>query len=128
MNPLTLFSSYITWHYGTALSNIFSLWGTSIWFVLHFFSIPLLLKTLLSPWRRLQEEYKGGLDIENLFSHIIVNILMRLVGLFFRLVIIFIGVLFLIGVLAGGVMFFILWILAPIVIVVLISSGLALLS
>ena len=127
MNILSLLSSYIVWHYSRAFYGIFLLWMNSLWFVLHFFSISPLLKTLLSPWRRLQEKYQGGLDLENILTPIIVNTLMRIVGALIRLVIIGIGLVFFVGAIILGALFFIFWFFAPLIIVSLFLGGLALL-
>lgn len=127
MNPLAFISTYIVWHYTQALSGTVRLWLNALWFVQHFFSLPLLAKTLFSPWRRLNETYQGGLNFENIASLIIVNTLMRLVGAVIRLFVIAIGLIAFITAFLGGIVFFVIWLLAPIVIPMFISVGLALL-
>ena len=127
MNPALLLKAYTQWHYGSAFISMFKHWMNGLWFTAHFFSIFLLLKTLLSPWKRIHETYKGGLNLENILELIIVNTLMRLVGAFFRLIIIAIGLVSLVVVLIGGALFIIVWFFAPVVILVLLFNSLALL-
>ena len=127
MNPILLLTAYTQWHYGNAFVSMFVLWMNGLWFTTHFFSIFLLLKTLFSPWKRLTETYKGGLNLDNILELIIVNTLMRLVGAFFRSVIIVLGLVALAVVLISGALFFIIWFFAPIILFVLFFNSLALL-
>lgn len=124
---MTFITSYISWHYGAALPAIVKNWKNSILFVLHFFSVLLLFRTLFSPWRRLTEKYKGGLDFENIVGFIVVNTIMRIVGFIVRVVVIFVSLIVLAVVIVGGIFFFVAWILAPLVLPLLFSVGFALL-
>jgi len=124
---ITFIPSYVLWHYSKALENIVVLWLEALWFINHIFSITLLLQTLFTPWRRLRETYKGGLDLEDFFAMIITNILMRIVGAVIRLVVIVLGLIVLLSAFFGGILFFIAWLIAPVVIVTLFSGGLILL-
>lgn len=114
---------YISWHYGRALTDIFRIWTNFLWFIYHFFSIPFLLSTLFSPWRRLHETYKGGLDFAELGTTIVINILMRIVGAVARLAIILFGLGILLSFFVLGILFFILWVLMPLIIVTLFTTG-----
>ena len=37
---------YLSWHYTRAFRDIGSVWLNFMWFILHFFSMPLFLRTL----------------------------------------------------------------------------------
>lgn len=124
---MTFFSSYILWHYSRALKGIVVLWFDTLWFINHLFSITLLFRTLFTPWRRLRETYQGGFNLENILSLIVVNTLMRIVGAVIRLVIIALGLIVLLLAFIGGILFFIVWLVAPLVIATLLSWGLSLL-
>ncbi len=127
MNPITVFFGYITWHYGSALVDILRVWGNFMWFVLHFFSTFTLIKTFLSPWRRLHEVYKKGLDPGQLAGTFIVNTLMRMVGIIARSIFIILS-LFLFSVTWFiGVCFIAFWVVAPVGIVLIFLHGLSLL-
>ncbi len=127
MNFVLFFTSYVQWHYGRALRGIFMLWLNTLLFVVHYFSLLLLFKTLLAPWKRLQETYKGGIGLENILGLIIVNTVMRAVGAVIRLVVIAVGLAVLVLVVVGFIPFVFLWILAPAAVVVLFLNGFALL-
>jgi len=108
---------YITWHYGKAFSDIFRIFSNLIWAAANFFSIKILLKTLLAPWRRLQEEKKkSGFDLEEWAGNLIVNEMMRLVGFLIRILTIAIGVTAIIVIAGLGLVVLILWFMMPLVI------------
>jgi len=128
MNPTLIFTGYLEWHYGKAYSDILVVWTNFFWFVLHFFSIATLAKTLFSPWKRLHEEYRKGFHPEDFFSSLAVNILMRIVGAIVRLVIIIIGLIMLLLIALGGMLFLLFWTIAPAGVVISVLAGLALLG
>jgi hypothetical protein len=118
---------YITWHYSRGIRDSVVLWSNFIWFLSHFFSIPLLAATLFSPWKRLHEDRKKGFDIEDFFAVIIVNVMMRAVGFVMRISMIAIGLIVLTVALVLMVIHLALWILLPIVIPLLLYYGTGLL-
>ena len=127
MNPTLLLIEYTKWHYGRAFVSLFLHWMNGLWFTARFFSVFLLLRTLLSPWKRLHETSTGGLDLQIFFDRLIVNTLMRLVGAFFRIIVIAVGLVALAAVLLGGALFILIWFAAPVVILVLLFNTLVLL-
>ena len=67
------------------------------------FSIGLLLRTLFSPFKRMEEERKkGSLKFEDWGGAIIINLLMRLIGSLVRSVIIIAGIIFTIFIICFG--------------------------
>ena len=81
---------YLIWHYSRAFRDIVSLWYNVVWFITHFFSIPLLLRTLLSPWKRMTTT-REQFGIEDMAQTFVFNLMSRVVGFFVR------GVLLLMG-------------------------------
>ena len=129
MNPTVIFTGYFRWYYGKAIGGIFTVWRNFLWFVLHFFSFFLLLKTLFSPWKRLHEDYRRqGFHPGLFFQTLIVNFIMRIVGSIIRSIIIVIALMFLLLVFAAGLLFFIFWIVAPVGVPLMIILGLGLFS
>src|SRR3989344_5618520 len=57
-----LFLKYIEWHFIAAPKEILKGWGNILWFGFNYFSVPLLLKTLFAPWRRITWSYGRGFD------------------------------------------------------------------
>lgn len=104
---------YFVWYYSSALRDLAALWLNFMWFIVYFFSIPLLLRTLFSPWRRMTDTYRRG-SIEDLMSTFVMNVMTRVFGAMVRSVIILMGILFL---LLGIVVFcigIVTWLMMPV--------------
>ena len=113
----SFFVAYVKWHYGQGLKEFFGVVRNFLWFVVHFFSFKLLFKTLFVPWKRLGENYEGGFDLGAFASSLIVNGLMRAVGFVTKIVVLLVGVVSYILVLIFAFFLFIIWILAPLILV-----------
>lgn len=117
-----IFPTYLIWHYSTAFTDIRRLQKNITWFIYHFFSVELLLKTLFMPFRRL-----SGSEVEkkeSVFDKIVINVVMRIVGFFVRFAVVLIGVFFvcLVNILFIG--FYLVWLFLPLLIPVLFLLGL----
>ena len=84
-----------------------------------------MLRTLFLPWKRISEDRAGGID--GFFSSLIVNTIMRLFGFFMRSMLVIVGVLSLLAVFIFGMIALIIWILAPLIIIVAFAKGFVLL-
>jgi hypothetical protein len=118
---------YTVWHYSRGIRDTVVLWSNIIWFLSHFFSLSLLTSTLFSPWKRLKETRKSGFDIEDVLAVIVVNVLMRIVGFFFRLTIIAVGLLVLTLALLAMGLHLAVWITFPVLVPILLYFGITLL-
>ncbi len=118
MRALLIAPYYIHWHYSKALAGISVITGNLVWFCWHFFSVGVLLQTFFSPWQRIHEEKKRGLDIEGWISTFLINLVMRCVGVFIRLIFIIIGFISMAFIAVGGVVVFLVWLVLPAAIVV----------
>ena len=123
MRIISLSLYYFSWHYSHAFRNIFGVWSNFLWFVYHFFSVPILFATLFAPWKRMQEERDRVFDLERIASAIVVNVVMRIVGFFVRSIFIIIGMVALVTVVVFGVVFYIFWVLAPFIVVIVLIAG-----
>ncbi|MCX6702015.1 MAG: hypothetical protein NTX96_02355 [Candidatus Zambryskibacteria bacterium] len=115
--------SYLYWHYSKAFLNIWGIFSNFLWATYRFFSIPLLLKTFFYPWHHLDDSYSKKLDVQDFFGTLITNTLMRLVGMFIRLIVICIGIICLFFVFIFEIIFFLIWIILPVTIVWFIYIG-----
>lgn len=104
---------YLRWHYTTAFADILHVAKNFLRAVAELFSIRLLLKTFFKPIYRIRETYAGGLDFEGLFTMIITNTLMRLVGIFVRTLFIICGLIALAFLIAVIVCAYLVWLVAP---------------
>ncbi|MCK5060047.1 MAG: hypothetical protein KAR00_02805 [Candidatus Pacebacteria bacterium] len=110
---VTFIPHYLVWHYTRAIKDFFKVFRNFIWFFYHFFSIPVLARTLFSPFRRMGEQYKEGLDIEAFFETFVVNTLMRIVGVVARIFVIGAGIVTIVLAVVLGIALFGVWILLP---------------
>ncbi len=115
MSFLLIIPYYLLWHYGIALRDIKNIWFTFIAFIYKFFSIPVLLKTLFSPWERIKDSY--GSRKESFVETFIFNSMMRFVGVFIRLFFISIGFFAIATIFLLGIIFYVIWFFLPFIII-----------
>lgn len=94
--------------------NILKGWSNFLRFYWNYFSIPDLIKTLFSPWRRYQWSYGRGFDIRRYLEVAISNLILRLLGAILRFFLILIGLLMEIFLIFGGAIVFFVWVLLPV--------------
>lgn len=101
------------WYYSGALRGIVSVFLNFLWFTTHFFSMPLLLRTLFAPWKRMTDVYGGG-GVEAFLETTVMNMMSRIVGVVVRVTFLSMGALSLIC--TTVLMFVVLafWVLFPV--------------
>lgn len=113
-----LFIKWIVWHFKEGPIQLLSIWGNFLRFSLEFFSIGLLFKTWITPWKRLSESYEGGLvNISENIQVLILNTFSRFLGFLIRTIVIIIGLIFTLLVFLSGLLALILWLLLPIILI-----------
>lgn len=120
---LYLVLEYFIWHYTRAFADLVIILGNFFRFLVHFFSVPEIWRTLFAPWRRLGEVYGSPYDLNAVAETFIVNTLMRLVGLIIRLglLVIFSSSLVLWLVVSG--LFLIGWLVVPFLLIVTVAAA-----
>jgi type IV secretory pathway VirB6-like protein len=106
---------YFTWHYTTAYRDYLRAWLNYLWFVAHFFSLGILLRTFFAPFKRISEKNEKGLNVQAFFEALAVNTLMRLVGMLVRTALISIGLIALVFIAIAGAVGLLIWTLMPVV-------------
>jgi len=105
---------WLKWHFIEMPRFLFSIWENYLWFGLNYFSVPLLLVTLFSPWRRYNWKYpKSIFQIGELFSTLISNLFSRIIGAICRIILIILGIVTQIGIVMVGGVLLVSWILLP---------------
>lgn len=113
---------YLVWHYSRAFRDVSSFWMNIAWFVTHFFSMPLLFRTLLSPWKRVRTEHTQY-GLEDYAETILFNIMSRVVGALIRSVLLVFGLSTLTLVLTGYVLSLFVWIFLPVIALLSLVGG-----
>lgn len=113
MRILSLAPAYFKWHYTSAFRSILFIWMDLLWFVYNFFSVPMILRTFFSPWKRLGEEPRSGFHPQEFFEALVVNTMMRIVGVIIRTFFLTFAIMALVVTLLGGMATLILWPVLP---------------
>ena len=105
---------WLKWQFLDVPKLILKAWNNYLKFGLNYFSTPLLIKTLFSPWRRYKWFYPRGFDLWLYFEAFFSNLIFRTIGAIIRSVLIVIGVFFEIFIFLAGFFIFLAWLFLPI--------------
>lgn len=104
---------YGRWHYSDALVSYVRILKNFWWFVVAYFSMPLLLTTLFVPYKRMTEERRGNLT--SWLEASVMNTLSRLIGFLVRVILLLTGFIVLGLLTLGGIFGYGLWLILPII-------------
>lgn len=105
---------FLYWHYTQGLRSYLKRWSYVVSWVVHYFSLTILLPTLFSPWRRLTDDQEiVGLNVGLLFEQMMFNLISRCIGAFVRIFLFLTGSLLLIPAFVAGFAGLICWLLLP---------------
>jgi len=119
-NRENILVSWVVWHFVQMPKFLFLIWKNYILFSLEFFSAPLLLATLFSPWKKEAWGYSKGLDIGKFFYTLFGNIISRIMGAICRVILIVLSIVALALILVAGFVTILIWILLPFIFISLI--------
>jgi len=105
---------FIIWYFLEAPKEILKIWRNFLLFNFNYFSIPLLLRTLFSHWRKYKYSYGRGFDFNRYLNVFSFNAVSRAVGTVVRIFVIFVGLTCEILILILGVIIFIGWFMLPV--------------
>lgn len=126
MNLFTLIREYVVWHYSRAFTDMFGIWKNFLWYINHLFSVPDVIMTLFAPWKRLQEKKVNILkDPQEFFMNLVVNLIMRLIGLLVRTVILVIALTCFAVIIVLGLAVAVIWLFLPLLLVEMLITGLS---
>jgi hypothetical protein len=101
-------------------------WKNFLLFNLNYFSIPLLLKTLFSHWKRYYWVRSRGFSFGEYFNVLFSNLMSRFLGALIRLFLIIIGLILEAFILISGLIIFLGWFILPILLILGLALGLSL--
>lgn len=123
----SIISEYLEWHFFDEIKVIINGWKNCLEFGLDCFSVPLLIKTFCSPWRRYRYSYPKSFDIRKIVDAFTFNAISRFIGMIMRIILIIFGIIAEIFIFLAGLIFLILWIFYPILLILLLFYGIKLL-
>jgi hypothetical protein len=112
---VSVLQHYLLWHYGYALVLYVRIYRNLAWFVMEFFSMSTLLRTLFSPFRRITEPPSRTFDIAAWSSALVINTLSRILGACIRISLLLAGLVSLSLLTAVSLVGYAFWLVAPIV-------------
>jgi hypothetical protein len=110
-----ILSSWILWHYVISLERIYRQWKDFLKFNMDYFSIPFLLRTIFSPWKKYKISYGRGFDIAKIFEALTFNVFSRFIGAGIRTLVILFGLLSQFLILLFGIFIILFWIILPLI-------------
>jgi len=114
---MNVFIQYLAWHFLDTTGDILAGWKNCLRFNLNYWSVPLLLRTFFSHWRRYQYSYGQGFSFKTYFEAFTFNMISRILGALMRSVLIILGLLSEVFVVLTGIFVFFFWLILPILIV-----------
>ena len=124
MNTRFVVIHYLSWHYSVALASFSVIYRDIIFFVADYFSLPILLKSFFAPWRRLAEPYpENKFNLSEIAAVVVVNSLMRLVGVIMRSIIIIVGLIVLVATIIFYPIILLLWLALPVIVLLFLLVG-----
>jgi len=104
---------HFTWYFFDQSLSILKGWKNFLLFNLNFFSIPILLKSLFSPWRKYQVSYGRGFDALHYLEALFSNLIFRVLGMILRIILIVSGLFFEVLIFFLGAIVFLFWLTLP---------------
>jgi len=112
-----IFFQYLAWHFVDTPRTFGRAWRNYLYFVLNYFSVPLLLKTFFSHWRRYASPYGKGFDPKRYIETFVFNVMSRVIGMILRTLFIILGIVAETFVFSVGLAILLVWIILPLVLV-----------
>ncbi len=118
-----IFSKWFAWHFFEVPKKILKGYQNFLVFNINYFSIPQLLKTFFSHWRRYRDSYGRGFDLKRYVRVAVGNFISRVLGIIIRTITIIIGLTAEFLIFLAGLFVFIIWLILPFIVVFLFVSG-----
>jgi len=113
-----IFLQWVIWQFFEVPGNILKAWWNFLkFYLINYFSIPLLFETFFAHWRRYRWFYPKGFDVGQYFEVFFSNLISRILGAVMRSFLIIIGILVEIFIIFIGFFIFLGWFLLPILLI-----------
>jgi ATP-dependent Clp protease ATP-binding subunit ClpC len=106
---------FLAWHYTRGTRFYLKRYLFALAWVGHYFSLPLLVCTLFSPWKRLVEKKTGsGFNAADYFRRVSFNFISRAMGAVVRMALLLAGLVTLVVVMISGILGLGVWLVLPV--------------
>lgn len=112
-----ILARYLVWQFSDIPRALLAAWKNFLWFNLNYFSIPVLLKTYFSHWRKYSSSYGKGFNIGRYFETLVFNTMSRIIGAILRTFLIIIGLIAEIVLMFFGAIIMAAWIVSPVILI-----------
>jgi hypothetical protein len=112
-----LFILWLEWQFFDVPKGILNGWKNFLKFNLNYFSVPLLLRTFFSHWRRYRYSYGRGFSPARYFEVFVFNVMSRVIGAVLRTFLIVTGILTEILIFSVGLFVFLGWLVLPVILI-----------
>src|SRR4030042_4222254 len=119
---------WIDWYFFEMPKEILKGWKNFLYFNLNYFSIPLLLKTLFSHWKRYYWTRSRGFSFGEYFNVLVSNLMSRFLGALVRIFLIIIGLILELLIFICGLIVFLGWLLLPVLLILGLLFGILLMT
>ncbi len=108
-----IFLLFLEWEYRDTPKSILMVWKNFLVFGLDYFSLPILLRTFFSPWKKYHSSYVGIFNVWENIEALIFNAMSRIIGAIIRLIFVIFGIAFEILIFISGIIVFLGWLILP---------------
>ena len=113
-----IFWQYLIWQFFEVPKGILKTWWNFLkFYLINYFSIPLLIETFFAHWRRYRWFYPKGFDVGQYFEVFFSNFISRILGAVMRSFLIIIGISVEIFIIFIGFFILLGWFLLPVLLI-----------
>ena len=114
---MNIFFQWLSWQFFEMPQNLLRTWRNFLLFNLNYFSVPLLVRTFFSHWRRYKWSYGKGFDFAKYIEVFFSNFISRVIGAILRTFLIIIGIIIEIFIIFIGAFVFLAWLILPMLLI-----------
>ncbi|MBZ9577849.1 hypothetical protein KJA13_02320 [Patescibacteria group bacterium] len=123
---MSIFLQGLIWQFFDVPKAILKGWKNFLLFNLNYFSVPILLKTFFSHWRRYHYPYGKVFEAWKNIETFVFNMMSRIIGALLRTIFIILGLFIEALIILGGTIVFFGWLLLPVLLLAGLLFGLKL--
>lgn len=123
---MNIFLQALVWQYSDVPKAILNGWRNFLVFNLNYFSLPILLKTFFSHWRRYRYSYRKTFEIWENIEVFVFNMMSRIIGAILRTFLIILGLIIEVLIVFIGFIVFFIWLILPVLLLAGLIFGLKL--